>query len=108
MNNYIYYIILLISIFLSSYSQIILKKGAQKEHIYLNLYTIIGYFIMFTSTLFSLIAYKKVSLSSGQILQSLSFVFVTLLSYFKLKEKIKKRTIIGVIIIILGIIVFAM
>jgi len=62
---------------------------------------------MVISTLFTLVGYKKVSLSLGQILQSLSFIFVIILSYIFLKEKISKRQIVGIIIIIIGIIIYS-
>ena len=62
---------------------------------------------MVISTLFTLVGYKKVSLSLGQILQSLSFIFVIILSKLFLKEKISKKQVIGIIIIIIGIIVYS-
>lgn len=106
MNKFLYVLLYLFSILIASYSQILLKKGASKKNIYLNAYTIIGYCIMLISTFCTLIAYKGIALSLGQLLQSLSFVFVTFLSYFILKEKITKKQIIGIIIILSGIFVF--
>lgn len=106
MNNILYILLFVCSIMIAAYSQILLKKGAGKKNIYLNRYTIIGYAIMIISTLFTLIAYKKINLSLGQVLQSLSFIFVLLLSHFILKENINKKQIIGIAVIIVGIIVF--
>jgi small multidrug resistance pump len=105
MNN-IYIFLFILSILIASFSQILLKTGAKEKNIYLNKYTIIGYIIMFGSTICTLIAYKNVNLSLGQILQSLSFVFVTILSYFILKEKISEKKLLGLVIIIIGIIIF--
>ena len=107
MNNIIYIILFVISILIAGFSQILLKKGSGLKKIYLNKFTIFGYGIMIISTLLTLIAYSKVNLSLGVLLQSLSFVFVPLLSYIFLKEKINKNYITGVFFIFLGVIVFS-
>jgi len=44
----------------------------------------------------------------GPILEATGYVFVSVLGYFVLKEKIGKRKIIGLIIIISGIMIFNM
>ena len=96
-----------LSIAIASYSQIILKKGAGQKNIYINKYTIVGYSLMVLSTVLTLIGYKMVSLTLSGILQALSFVFVPILSYILLKEKIDKKTIIGIIVIICGIVIYS-
>ena len=107
MNKTIYILMFIISIMIARVSQIILKKGAKQKNIYINKYTILGYFLMFISTLFTLIGYKGVELSLSGILQALSFIFVPILSCMFLKEKITKKTIIGISLIVLGIIVYS-
>ena len=107
-SNYVYVILFLISILISSFSQILLKKGSSQKNIYLNKFTIFGYGIMVFATLLTLFAYKNVNLSLGQILQSLSFVFVTILSSIFLKEKIGLRKSIGIFVIIIGILIFSL
>ena len=102
-----YIVLFIMSILIASFSQIILKKGACQGNIYINKYTICGYTLMIISTFFTLIGYKGVTLSLGQILQSLSFIFVIILSKLFLKEKISKKQVIGIIIIIIGIIVYS-
>lgn len=97
----------ILSIIIASYSQIILKKGAGQKNIYINRYTIIGYSLMVVSTILTLIGYKMVSLTLSGILQTLSFVFVPILSYIFLKEKIDKKTVLGIIVIICGIVVYS-
>ena len=101
-----YVALLVLSILISAYSQILLKKGSKEKNIYLNKYTIIGYGIMLIATVLSFIALKYVNLSLSQILQSLSFIFVAILSLLLLKERISKKKIIGMVIIIVGIIIF--
>lgn len=62
---------------------------------------------MIISTLCTLIGYKGVNLTLSGILQGLSFIFVPIFSLLMLKEKINKQTIIGIIVIILGIVVYS-
>ena len=107
MTKIIYVLMFALSIIIASISQIILKKGAKEKNIYINKYTIAGYSLMVISTLCTLIGYKGVELTLSGILQSLSFVFVPIFSYKCLKEKIKKQTIIGIGIIILGIVIYS-
>lgn len=106
--NSLYIILFVLSVLIASFSQIILKKGAMQKNIYINKYTIVGYLLMVISTLFTLYAYKGVNLSLSQMLQSLSFIFVTILSYFILKEKVKKKTIIGLVLVVIGIIIYSL
>ena len=107
MKNSIYILLFLLSIIVASFSQIILKKGAEQKNIYINKYTIIGYSLMVISTLFTLVGYKGVDLTLSGILQGLSFVFVPIFSFLFLKEKINKQTTAGIFIIILGIVIYS-
>lgn len=107
MNNIWYILAFVLSIVIASFSQIVLKKGAKQKNIYINKYTIVGYSLMVISTFCTLIGYKGVDLTLSGILQGLSFVFVPIFSYFMLKEKINKRTVIGIIVIILGIVIYS-
>lgn len=102
-----YILMFVSSILIASFSQILLKKGAKEKNIYINKYTIIGYTLMVVSMLFTLIGYKGVNLTMSGILQGLSFIFVPLLSVFFLKEKLNKNTIIGIIFIIMGIVIYS-
>ena len=108
----IYSLILLSSVFISSVSQIVLKKSANikypsKIKEYLNPYVIIGYGLFFGCTILSMYALKVVPLSMAPVLEAFGYIFVNLMSFFFLKEKITKRQIIGTALIILGVAVFA-
>ena len=108
-----YIALFLFSVFISSVSQIMLKTSANinyKRWIdeYLNPKVIVAYGLFFASSLLTVFAYKYVPLSMGPILEATGYVFVSVLGYFVLKEKIGKRKIIGLIIIISGIIIFNM
>ncbi len=113
MNNvFIYSWIMIFSVFISSISQIILKKSALKSYKnvmneYLNPYVIGAYIIFFISTFITIYALKYVPLSMGPILESTGYVFIVILSRLFLKEAISKKKIMGMGIILIGIIVFS-
>lgn len=106
-----YIALFLFSVFISSVSQIVLKTSANHTHKhwyeeYLNVKVIFAYGLFFASSLLTVFAYKYVPLSMGPILEASGYVFVSVLGYFILKEKIGKRKIIGLAVIILGILIF--
>ena len=107
-----YVLVFIFSVCLATVSQILLKKSAtieRKSKIseYLNIYVIIGYGLLFISTLCTLYAYKEVELSIGLVLETLSYILIPILSYFILKEKIHKKQIYGIGLIILGILIYS-
>ncbi len=111
MNNYIYVGIFLISVLVSSVSQILLKISAGKTYDskikeYLNAPVIIAYGLFFLSTVVTVLAYKYVDLSLGPVLEATGYIWVTLLGYLILKEKVSRKKLLGLVVIIVGIIVF--
>lgn len=103
-------IIFIVSIFIASISQVLLKKSANEEkktklQEYLNKNVIIAYILLLASTLLTMTAYKNLELSTGVIIESISYIIIAVLSYFLFKEKITKNKLIGIIMIIAGIIV---
>lgn len=109
----IYSGIMLISILISSVSQIMLKKSAEKEYPsklkeYLNPLVIIAYVLFFGTTFISLYALKVVPLSMTPILEASGYIFVAILSFFFLKEKMTKKQLIGMALIIIGIVVYSL
>ena len=108
----LYIIIFICSVFVSSVSQLLLKKSALKEHKsflaqYLNPLVIGAYILFFGATLVTIIAFKHVPLSIGPVLEALGFVFVGVLSYFVLKERISFRVLAGMFLIICGVCICA-
>lgn len=106
-------LIFIVGVFISSISQIMLKKSAQKEYSskireYLNPMVIIAYIIFFCATLCSILAYTVIPLSLGPVLESAGYVFVALLSWFCLKEKISPKKASGLAIIIIGIMIYSL
>ncbi len=109
----VYSLILLFSVFVSSVSQILLKKSAgikysSKIREYLNPYVIIGYTLFFGCTIISMYALKVVPLSMSPVLESCGYIFVALMSFAFLKEKLTKKQLLGTALIILGVIVYSL
>jgi len=108
----IYSIIYLIGVVISAFAQILLKKAAMikresKIKEYLNFKTMFAYFIFFSATLCTVLSYKYVPMSMGPILGTTEYLFIALLSYFFLKEKIKKKKLIGILVIVAGVLIFS-
>jgi len=103
--------ILLLSVFISSVSQIILKKAAGKVYAsplreYLNPMVIGAYSLFFCSVILTMIALKYVPLSMSPILESTGYIFVSVMGYFFLKEKFSRRKLAGFALILAGIVIF--
>ena len=109
---YKYALIFLLSVFIASVSQILLKKSANKNHAnewreYLNKYVITAYFIFFISTILTIIAYKGIELKYGQIIESFGYIFILIMSKIFLDEKFTRNKLFGIFLIIIGIFVFS-
>ena len=108
-----YVIVYLMSVFVASISQIILKKSAAKKYKniiyeYLNVRVVVAYSMFVVSTFLTMYAYKVVPLTLGTLLEAVGYIYIPILSYIFLKEKITKSRVIGSVIIIIGILVFVM
>lgn len=108
----IYSGIYVLGVIISALAQILLKKSANIEREskikeYLNFKTMFAYAIFFGATMCSVLAYKYVPLSMGPVLGTTEYVFVAILSYYLLKEKISKKKLLGLIIITIGVLVFS-
>lgn len=109
----IYSCIMVGSVLLSSFSQILLKKSAQKQYPsklkeYLNPLVIFSYGLFFLCTLIAMYALKVVPLSMSPILEATGYIFVAILSYIFFKEKLTKKQLLGMILIISGIVIYTL
>lgn len=109
MNWYI--VILVISVIVASFAQILLKKSAEKTYSspireYLNVYVIFGYGLMFLSMFITIMAYSGLDFTNVPVIESLGYIVVMILSYFFFKEKITKRKLLGMAVIMAGIFVY--
>lgn len=114
MNELLLYIgLFLVSTFISSISQIMLKLSTKKQyssHIaeYVNPLVISAYALFFGCTFLTMYALKVVPLSMAAILEASGYIFVTGLSGIFLHEKLNRRKILGLAVIIVGISVYSL
>lgn len=104
-------LILILSVIIASFAQILLKKSAARVYSspireYLNVYVICGYGMMFLSMFITVLAYRGLDFSNVPVIESLGYVVVMLLSYLFFKEKITRRKLLGMAVILLGIFVY--
>ena len=104
-------LILILSVLIASFSQILLKKSAEKTYSsvireYLNPYVIFGYGMMFVSMFLTIIAYSGMEFTNVQIVEATGYIMVLILSYFFFHEKITKQKVLGMIFIFAGIAVY--
>ena len=108
-----YYIIAIISGMLSSFSQILLKKSALKEEQtiirqYLNPYVIGGYAITAICMILMIVAFRGMPYKYGAVLESLTYLYIMVLSKIFIGEKLTKKKIAGNLIIVAGVIIFSL
>lgn len=108
----IYSCAILFGTFISSVSQVLLKKSAEKKYTnkikeYLNPLVIFSYMIFVVATFLSIFAYKVVPLSLGPVLEATSYIYVTIFGVLIFKEEINAKKLIALFMIIAGIICFS-
>jgi len=112
MSKYLLSILLaLFAVLISSASQILLKKSAnntydKKIYEYLNVLVITAYFIFFAAMLINVFVLRTVPMNAMPVIETTGYLYVAVLSRILLKEKISKKSIIGLGIILVGIVVF--
>ena len=89
-----------------------LKKSAQKQYgsvlkEYLNPLVITAYGMFFVSTILTIVALRVVPLSLQPILESTSYIYVSIMGYFLLKERFTKRKTAGLVCILLGVMIYS-
>lgn len=104
---------MLICTMFSAVSQILLKQSANEEHAsalreYLNWRVDCGVSDFWQCTSFKYVCLHTVDLKYGPVLDTFTYVFVLLLSFGVLKEKVSKGKLIGNLIIILGVLVYTL
>ncbi len=103
----IYLIFASFAITLTAIAQILLKIGSNDTNsIYLNRFSISGYFVFLVVTLLGILALKGLDLKLYYALTSLNYLLILIFSNIVLKEEITKNKIIGVMLIVWGIIIF--
>ena len=110
MTEFGYSALLVFSTFISSVSQVLLKKSADKTYEsrireYLNPLVIIAYVIFFVSAAGTMWSYKVVSISLGAMLETSSYVFIFLFDLMIFREKANARKVAAVALIIIGVVI---
>ena len=104
---------LLLGTFISSISQVMLKKSADRKYDsaikeYLNPLVIGAYTIFVISTFLSILAYKGIPLSMGPILEATGYFYVTFFGIRIFYEKMNGKKLAALGLIIVGIIAYAL
>ena len=75
---------------------------------YINKRVITGYVMQVAAMLFAVAAYAGMDYKFGPALESAGYVLVTLLSFLVLKEKLSRKKVIGISMVVAGIVVFCL
>lgn len=108
----IYKLLVILNVLVASVAQMLLKKGASIEwgsfvRQYLNGWVIGGYGIMILAMMANIFAVSKgVMVKEVSIIESLSYLFVPMLSFFFFREKLSWKKMVAVGFIIFGIVLF--
>lgn len=100
-----YYLILIIMTLIGAIASLYLKKASNLEgmlNIIKNINLYIGGILYLISAILNIYILKFLDYSIVLPLTSVTYIWTMILSYFKLNEKINKKKIIGVILIIIG------
>ena len=104
-------ILLILSVSVASAAQILLKLSANQSHSsrireYLNPLVISGYGMMLLSTVLTMLGLRTVPLSWSPLIESLSYVFISVMGWCILKEHFTRRKLAGLGLILLGVFMF--
>lgn len=102
----------LLGVFISAISQVMLKKSATTEHAsvlreYLNPLVITAYCLFVGATLLSVLSYRAIPLSMGPVLDATGYLWVTLFGVTIFHERLGRRKVLALALIICGIGVYA-
>ena len=106
------YIIVISSVFLAACAQMLLKQGARQHYNiwwrqYINGWVIGGYAIMFATMMMNVVAMSRgVEVKEVSIIESMSYLFVPMLSFVIFKERLTWLKVISIGVILIGIYIF--
>ncbi len=108
----IYSAILLLSTFIASISQVMLKKSANKQYDspikeYLNPLVVFAYVLFLGTTLLSVIAYRGIPLSLGPVLEASGYLYITAFGILIFKERMTRTKVVALALILGGIVLYA-
>ena len=105
--------LLLLGVFISAISQVMLKKAAMKKYDspiqeYLNPLVIFAYVLFIGTTFLSILAYRGIPLSLGPVLEATSYIYVTIFGVTIFKEKMSKKKSFALACILSGILIYSL
>ena len=111
-STWMYAGVLLLGVFLGAVSQVMLKKAAMRTwpsrlREYLNPLVIFAYVIFVGTTLLSVAAYRGLPVSLGAVLESTSYLYVTVFGVTVFHEKLTWRKAAALALILAGIGIYA-
>lgn len=103
---------LLAGVFISAISQVLLKKAAMRQYNskiqeYMNPLVIFAYVMFVGTTFMSILAYRVLPLSLGPVLEASSYLYVTFFGVTIFHEKITRKKILALALILIGICIYA-
>ena len=107
-------ILVFLAVLLTGISQVLLKIGSAHQgkrrksflDAYLNLYTITAYGLLLLVTVISVIALKEIPLKVFYAIASLNYIVVIGFSHLILKERISKKMVFALGLIVCGVLIF--
>ena len=101
----------ILSVLIASLSQSLLKWESSREHTsllreYLNPGVIGGYGLLALSMLLTMFAYRKLPLSMTPAFESFSYIFVTIFGALFFHERVTRKKLLALGLIVAGIVVF--
>lgn len=107
-----YKLLVVVSVFAAAGAQMLLKQGAKNHYAsflrqYMNPWVMGGYAIMGCGLLLNIFCLSRgVQVKEVSIIESLSYLFVPLLSWLFFKEKVTWRKAGAIVVIMVGVVVF--
>lgn len=103
-----YYFAALIGVLVNSAAQISLKKGAMDDRKIFGFRTLylLGYGLFVLVTLINLYALRGIGVSDWTVIVALNFLSIILVSVFVFKERLAVVQWFGIVLIVLGIVIF--
>lgn len=110
MINYIYYTLLIIMTLMGAFAALFLKKASDFKDIktlILDINIYIGGILYFLSALINIYILRYLNYSIVLPFTSITYIWTMIISYYIFKEKISRKKIIGINLILFGVILIA-
>lgn len=112
-TSFLHAALLLVGVFISAISQVLLKKAAMKKYDspiqeYLNPQVIFAYVLFVGTTFLSILAYRGIPLNLGPVLETTSYLYVTFFGVVIFHEKLDRRKVLALFLIAAGVLVYSL